>query len=116
MPELVIPQLRAKPPRQRVSRSCAGHRSWVKRHWCSVRGCRRMPIECAHVRSGTDGGMGMKPSDRWAVSLCEHHHREQHQLGERAFEERYSLDLKQLAAEFARQSPFSSKLERMGWR
>jgi hypothetical protein len=57
--------------------------------------------------------MGMKPSDRWVVSLCEHHHREQHRLGERAFEEKHSLDLRELAVEFARRSPFRSRLERM---
>jgi len=52
----------------------------------------------------------MKPSDKWAVSLCIYHHREQHQIGERAFEEKYSLDLVTLAGEFARRSPLSHKL------
>jgi len=110
MPEVVVPSLRPRPAKKHVSRTCAAHRSWVKRHWCSVRGCTRMPVECAHVRSGTDAGMGMKPSDRWVISLCQHHHREQHQIGERAFEEQHSLSLKELAEEFARQSPFRSKL------
>jgi hypothetical protein len=52
----------------------------------------------------------MKPSDRWVISLCQSHHREQHEIGERAFEEKHSLSLKALAEEFARQSPFRSKL------
>jgi len=110
MPEVVFPRLQPRAVRERTNRSCAGHRAWVRRHRCSVRGCSRTPIECAHVRRGADGGAGMKPSDKWAVSLCIYHHREQHQIGERAFEEKYSLDLVTLAGEFARRSPLSHKL------
>ena len=54
---------------------------------------------------GTDGGQGIKPSDRWVVSLCRAHHAEQHGIGERAFEGRYGLELVALAEEFARGSP-----------
>ena len=41
----------------------------------------------AHIRLGTDGGMGKKPQDFWILPICPHHHREiQHRkLGERAF-------------------------------
>lgn len=107
MPELRFPS--RLPPEQRdekPQRCCAAHRAWVRRHRCSVRGCRRLPIECAHVRRGTDGGAGMKPSDRWTISLCRSHHLEQHALGEAEFEIRHDLDLQALAAEFARRSPF----------
>ena len=69
-----------------------------------------MPIECAHVRRRTDGGMALKPSDRWLVSLCSDHHREQHTIGEEAFERRYGIDLYELSEEFARLSPHRSKL------
>ena len=110
MPELVFPRELARPRSRPTVRSCAGHRAWVRRHACSVRGCRRTPIECAHVRSGTDGSMGMKPSDRWTISLCAFHHREQHDLGERRFGEKYSIDLVALASEFAIRSPFRWKL------
>jgi hypothetical protein len=72
-----------------------------------------LPIECAHVRTGTDGGAGLKPSDKWSVSLCTFHHREQHRIGEKAFEVRYSIDLRALAKEFARRSPQWLKLARM---
>jgi hypothetical protein len=58
------------------------------------------------VRRGTDGGAGLKPSDRWTISLCRFHHLEQHELGEAAFEAKYDLDLRQLAVEFARRSVF----------
>lgn len=110
MPELLLPRMLAKFKPRPTVRSCAGHRAWIRRHACSVRGCRRSPIECAHVRSGTDGGTGLKPSDRWTISLCECHHLEQHRIGERAFEAKYDVDLVALATEFARASPFRRKL------
>lgn len=52
----------------------------------------------------------MKPSDRWVVSLCWYHHREQHLIGEDAFETKYDLDLKGLSSEFVRRSPHRLKL------
>jgi hypothetical protein len=110
MAEVVLPQKIRRTAHKKSDRICAGHRAWVRRHYCSVGSCRRKPIECAHVRSGTDAGMGLKPSDRWAISLCAYHHREQHTVGERAFGEKYSLDLVRLATEFARRSPFWRKL------
>jgi hypothetical protein len=35
---------------------------------------------------------------------------EQHQIGERAFEKRYGVDLRELAQEFARRSPNARRL------
>src|SRR5436305_15342556 len=69
MLELRFPALQAPKPRKKMSRTCAAHRAWVRRHRCSVPGCRNLPIECAHVRGGTDGGLGVKPSDKWTISL-----------------------------------------------
>lgn len=110
MPELVFPQALPKPKPKSTARSCAGHRAWVRRHSCCVRGCRSTSIECAHVGAGSDGAMGVNPSDRWTISLCQLHHREQHQIGERGFEAKYSIDLLGLAVEFARRSPLRFKL------
>ena len=110
MPELRFPSHLPPEPRKSSSRTCAAHQAWVRRHRCSVPGCRGLPIECAHVRTGTDGGMGLKPSDRWCISLCVAHHLEQHEIGEAAFEERYELDLRMLAREFAQRSPSRCKL------
>jgi hypothetical protein len=107
MPELRFPSPLPREPRKRSSRTCAAHRSWVRRHRCSVPGCRQLPIECAHVRCGTDGGAGLKPSDKWCISLCQAHHLEQHRIGELAFETKYDMDLVELTREFARKSPFS---------
>lgn len=113
MLNVVLPRLAPKPNRRPQSRTCAAHRAWVKRHYCSVPDCRRVPIECAHVRGGTDGGAGLKPSDKWVISLCAHHHREQHDVGEPRFEEKYGLDLISLAREFARRSPHWQKLSQI---
>ena len=110
MPELRFPSRLPPEPRKKTSRICAAHRAWVRRHQCSVRGCQGHPIECAHVRCGTDGGLGIKPSDRWTISLCRQHHLEQHEIGEPAFEAKYELDLVQLAKEFARKSPWKTRI------
>ena len=93
-----------------LERECPGHRAWVRRHHCCVPGCLCIPIECAHVRTGTNGGIGLKPSDRWTVSLCSAHHAEQHRIGERRFEQRYALDLLALAKSFAARSPHQRRL------
>ena len=93
-----------------TERECPRHRAWVRRHHCGVAGCLAITIECAHVRSGTDGGVGLKPSDRWTVSLCSMHHAEQHRIGERQFEARHSLNLRELATSFALQSPHRQRL------
>lgn len=100
LPPRIVRERRTTP-----ARSCPAHRAWVRRHRCSVTACLAGPIECAHVRSGTDGGCALKPSDRWTISLCAAHHAEQHIIGEAAFERRYALDLISLAQEFARRSP-----------
>jgi hypothetical protein len=81
------------------------HLAWVRSHRCCVPDCVLMPIEAAHVRSGTDGGMGLKPGDDWAISLCAFHHREQHWWGEGDFEDIYKIRMKALAMEFAAKSP-----------
>jgi hypothetical protein len=88
-----------------TERECPGHRAWVRRHHCCVPACLDTSIECAHVRTGTDGGIGLKPSDHWTVSLCSAHHAEQHRIGERRFELRYGVDLLALAKLFAARSP-----------
>lgn len=89
---------------------CQSHLNFVRSHECSVPGCKGLPIEVAHVRTGTDGGMGMKPSDNWTISLCREHHQEQHNIGEPAFEARHRVDMKALAREFASASPAWKRL------
>ena len=106
-----LPQrLRRERSPSQVPRECAAHRAWVSRHHCSVPGCMQLPIECAHVHTDTDGGMGLKLSDRWTISLCRKHHMEQHRINECRFERQYGIDMRQIAQEFARRSPHSAKL------
>ena len=106
MTQLRLPKrLERQSIRTADKRECPAHRAWVRRHHCCVEGCLRRPIECAYVRRDTDGGTALKPSDRWTISLCQFHHIEQHQLGELGFEQRYGIDLRELAQEFARRSP-----------
>ena len=99
-----MPQRVNKPRRAKESRSCPAHRACVRRHHCSVPGGDILPVDYAHVRKGTNGGTDLKPSDSWTISLCRLHHAEQHQIGESAFEIRYSLDLIAISEEFARRS------------
>lgn len=99
------------PTREKPVRSPA-HRAWVRKHACCVPGCKGVPIEAAHVRSGTDGGMGLKPSDIWVISLCRDHHSRQHQVGEAAFERETGIDMKAYAREFAAKSPKRAQLRR----
>ena len=105
MASTILPRRRTRARSPRAGRTCPAHRAWVRRHHCCVAGCLQHPIECAHVRRGTDGGQALKPSDRWTISLCHFHHAEQHRIGEPAFEQRYALDLYALAEAFARRSP-----------
>ena len=86
------------------------HRTWVRGHACCACGA-TAAIECAHVREGTDGGMGLKPSDRWTISLCRDCHTRQHQIGEGPFQAEHKINFKALAAEFLAKSPHRFKLE-----
>ena len=104
-----LPNRRHSNSGRRDQRRCPGHCAWVRGHSCSVPGCEERTIECAHVRSETDGGIGLKPSDRYTISLCRLHHAEQHRSGERQFEKRYGLDLVALALRFAERSPHRRK-------
>lgn len=108
---MVLPRKIDKPARFNMAKRIRspGHLAFVREHGCCVPSCGGMPIEAAHVRTGTDACMGAKPSDQWSISLCSEHHRLQHQIGERAFEIRFGIDMKALAREFAQRSPHRGK-------
>lgn len=98
----------------KVRRRCPAHTGWVTKHACSVPDCNGLPIEAMHVRNGTNGGTGVKPTDDWTISGCRAHHQEQHQIGEPAFERKYGIDMKDLARAFAAKSPHRPKLLKLG--
>jgi hypothetical protein len=106
---MLPPRIKRDSGKKDVGKRSPAHRKWVRGHACC--GCGSMvAIECAHVRSGTDGGTGIKPSDRWTISLCKDCHTRQHQIGEPAFEREAGIDMKALAAAFLKASPHKSKL------
>jgi len=81
-PRIPRPAGRGKPKpnvRRRVQ-----HLAFVRRLPCVACG-KAAPSHAAHVRTGTDGGTGMKPGDRYAVPLCAACHARQHQVGELTF-------------------------------
>lgn len=105
-----------------VQREWPRHRKFIRSLECCVHGCLLCDeldklvgcvIECAHVRTGTDGGTAIKPSDWWTVPLCSVHHLEQHNIGEPAFERLHKIDLKRIALALARQSPDTAMREAM---
>ena len=60
------------------------HPAFVRQLPCVACG-KAAPSEAAHVRTGTDGGVGVKPGDRYAVPLCAACHTKQHRIGELSF-------------------------------
>lgn len=102
------------PRRRKVQKSGISHgpkRNWprhcrfVRSHYCSVPGCECSQIECCHWRSAANAGTAQKPPDWFTLPLCFAHHREQHEIGQTAFEKRYGIVMREIAAEMARRSP-----------
>jgi hypothetical protein len=60
------------------------HLAFIRQLPCVACG-KAAPSEAAHVRTGTDGGVGIKPGDRYAVPLCTACHVKQHRIGELTF-------------------------------
>lgn len=77
-----------------------GYLQWLRGRKCLVDEECNDRIEAAHVDYGGDKGMGTKPSDKWAVPLCAHHHRQQHTIGIRSFEAMHKLDLIEAAKSY----------------
>ena len=113
------PSLR-RPKRVKVKRVFQKQRTWIRKRDC-IATLTPYPeklvsnpcdgrIEAAHVRSETDGGMALKPHDRWLVSACLKHHEQQTVRGEKWFEDYWGLDMKALAREFADKSPYAREL------
>lgn len=67
-------------------------RGWLRseKHLAYVRTLRSIisgseeDIEACHIRTGTDGGTGIKPSDYFTVPMTRREHKIQHVRGERA--------------------------------
>lgn len=71
---------------------------WLRGQKCAVSG---QPAECAHhIRLGTNGGAGLKPSDYFCIPLLNDYHvcgiNALHVIGEETFLTRFGLDPKAL--------------------
>lgn len=67
-----------------------GFLQWVRGRACLV--CNdscTTRIEAAHVDYAGGKGVGTKVADRFAVPLCSHHHRVQHDMGWKRFETQF---------------------------
>src|SRR5438477_7518548 len=84
MPPPRIPRTAPRGKRKPEHRTHTKHLGFVRQLPCVVCG-KAAPSEAAHVRSGSDAGAGMKPSDRYSLSLCADCHALQHQFGEQRF-------------------------------
>jgi len=80
-----IPKTLARTKRKPDPKRAVAHLSFVRGVGiclcCGVIGL----VQAAHVRAGTDGGTGTKPSDKYTVPLCDECHRIQHNKGELTF-------------------------------
>ena len=88
-PRIPRPVARGKPKPNLRRR--AQHLAFVRQLSCVTCG-KAAPSEAAHLRTGTDGGVGSKPGDRYAVPLCTACHAEQHRVGELTFWSELCID------------------------
>lgn len=92
-----------------------GHLKWVRNFSCAAFALSdhvcRPRIEAHHVHEDGEGGIGIKPGDNMAVSLCSDAHRELHLYGETAFQAKYKINLVTMAANFWKASPHRKKWE-----
>ena len=84
MPAPRIPHTAAQRKSKPDLRRRVRHLAFLRQLPCVACG-KAAPSEAAHVRTGTDGGVGVKPGDRYAVPLCTACHAKQHRLGELTF-------------------------------
>jgi 5-methylcytosine-specific restriction endonuclease McrA len=104
---MLPPRLTKKPKRATRWRSQA-HATFVRSHACSA--ClSTAAIEFAHVRLGSGAGMGQKPDDWHAVSLCRDCHVGQHSTGEATFWK--GRDVEALICAFIADSPKRRDIE-----
>lgn len=85
----MLPPKRQKEAKPEGRWKSSTHLAFVRSFCCAIPGCQGVPVEAAHVRNGSDAGMGRKPSDYYAAPLCKGHHAQQHNQGETTFWDTY---------------------------
>jgi hypothetical protein len=103
---MLPPRIPRKSDKAERGKRSPAHRQWVREHACCSCGS-IVAIECAHVRTAANSGMGIKPSDAFTISLCKECHHMAHTMGDDAL----CLDMMGLAREFYFKSPHRSKLD-----
>jgi transcription elongation factor Elf1 len=98
----MLPRRIPKAPKRASRWRSQAHCNFVRSHACSACGSVQA-IEVAHVRIGSGAGVGQKPDDWRAVSLCKICHGTQHQIGERSFWK--GINVERLIDEFCAASP-----------
>lgn len=94
MPRARIIRSVLRPKREKNPRRQPEHLAFLRKLPCLACG-KSAPSEAAHIRLGTDGAMGVKPSDRFSVPLCPGPsgcHATQHRIGEATFWSDAGLD------------------------
>jgi hypothetical protein len=110
----MLPARIPKKPKRATRWRSQAHCNFVRSHGCSIPGCSGRPIEVAHVRNGSGAGVGQKPDDFRALSLCRDHHSEQHRVGERTFWKHVAaIDPEAMIAEFIKASPKRHEIEQI---
>ena len=108
---MALPPRIPKKVKRDTRRRSPAHLAYVRSHQCCIEGCQDMPIEAAHVRIGSGAGIGQKPDDWRAVSLCRDHHARQHEVGERTFWA--GVDVEALIEAFCKASPKAHDIRRI---
>jgi hypothetical protein len=110
----MLPRRIPKPPKRASRWRSQAHCNFVRSHQCVVIGCTGRPIEVAHVRVGSGAGVGQKPDDWNAVSMCQAHHSEQHRIGEVSFWTKVAQQSPQeLVAAFIHASPKRQEIQQV---
>ncbi len=112
---MLPPRIPKKAKRESRWRSPA-HANFVRSHCCVHCGASE-PIEFAHVRLGSGAGMGQKPDDWNAVSLCKQCHQRQHNIGEATFwrnhHHMFDDDVEEIITAFIKASPKRAEIEKL---
>ena len=100
----MLPPAIPRPPKRASRWKSQAHLAFVRSRACSVCGS-TVNIEAAHVRLGSGAGIGQKPDDFRAVSLCHVCHGVQHMTGEATFWKDANIDPELLIEAFIQASP-----------
>ncbi len=106
---MTLPRRILKPTKRASRWRSPAHCNFVRSHACCA--CQsEAAIEVAHVRIGSGAGMGQKPDDWNAISLCRDCHAEQHRIGELSFGKKHGFMLQEMANDFAAASPKANEI------